>query len=66
MIGRQKRLKEVYEHLRQYYGIHTQTDFAEALKYSRVYISSAMNGTTVIREYSFSRSEKEAILNLYP
>ena len=44
MIGRQKRLKEVYEHLRKYYGIHTQTDFAEALKYSRVYISSAMNG----------------------
>lgn len=44
MIGRQKRLHEVYEHLRKFFGIHTQTDFAEVLKYSRVYISSALNG----------------------
>lgn len=44
MIGRQKRLHEAYEHLRQFFGIHTQTDFAEVLKYSRVYISSALNG----------------------
>lgn len=44
MIGRHKRLHEVYEHLRKFFGIHTQTDFAEALKYSRVYISSALNG----------------------
>ena len=44
MIGRQKRLHEAYEHLRKFFGIHTQTDFAEALKYSRVYISSALNG----------------------
>lgn len=44
MIGRQKRLHEVYEHLRKYQDIHTQTDLAESLGYSRVYISSAMNG----------------------
>ena len=44
MIGRQKRLHEVYEHLRKFFGVHTQIDFAEALKYSRVYISAAMNG----------------------
>ena len=44
MIERQKRLHEVYNHLREFYGVHTQTDFAKALKYSRVYISSAMNG----------------------
>lgn len=44
MIDRQKRLKEVYEHLRTYQGIHTQIDFAEALHYSRVYISAALNG----------------------
>ena len=44
MSERQKRLHEVYEHLRENYGIHTQTDFAELLNYSRVYISAAMNG----------------------
>lgn len=44
MIERQKRLHEVFEHLRKHFGIHTQTDFAEAIKYSRIYISSAMNG----------------------
>jgi transcriptional regulator with XRE-family HTH domain len=45
MIDRQKRLHEVYEYLRENFPIHTQSDFAEALKYSRVYISAAMNGT---------------------
>ena len=44
MISREKRLHEVFEHLRKFFGIHTQTDFAVALKYSRVYISSALNG----------------------
>lgn len=44
MIERQKRLKEVYEYVRKNFGIHTQTDFAEALKYSRPVISSALNG----------------------
>ena len=44
MVSREKRLHEVFEHLRKFFGIHTQTDFAVALKYSRVYISSALNG----------------------
>ena len=44
MIVRQKRLHEVYDHLREFCGVHTQTDFAKSIKYSRVYISSAMNG----------------------
>jgi len=44
MIERQKRLKEVYDHLRKYFGVHTQTDFADAIKYSRPVISSALNG----------------------
>ena len=44
MVPRGKRLHEVFEHLRKFFGIHTQTDFAVALKYSRVYISSALNG----------------------
>ena len=44
MVSRKKRLHEVFEHLRKFFGIHTQTDFAVALKYSRVYISSALNG----------------------
>ena len=44
MIQRQKRLKEVYDYLRKYFGIHTQTDFADAIRYSRPVISSALNG----------------------
>ena len=44
MDSREIRLHEVFEHLKKFFGIHTQTDFAVALKYSRVYISSALNG----------------------
>ena len=44
MNERQKRLNEVYEHLRRYYGIHTKTGFAEALHYGRTSLSAAMNG----------------------
>ena len=44
MNGRQKRLIEVYDHLRRYYGIHSKTGFAEALKYGRTSMSAAMNG----------------------
>ena len=44
MIERQKRLIEVYEHLRRYFGIHTKTGFAEALHYGRTSMSAAMNG----------------------
>ena len=44
MNERQKRLIEVYEHLRKYYGIHTKTGFADALHYGRTSMSAAMNG----------------------
>lgn len=44
MIERQKRLIEVYEYLRRYFGIHTKTGFAEALKYGRTSMSAALNG----------------------
>ena len=44
MNERQKRLIEVYEHLRRYYGIHTKTGFAEAIHYGRTSLSAAMNG----------------------
>jgi hypothetical protein len=44
MNKRQKRLIEVYEYLRKYYGIHTKTGFAEALHYGRTSMSAAMNG----------------------
>ena len=41
---RADRLKEVYEYVRKRFPIHTQSDFAERLKYNRAYISSAMHG----------------------
>jgi regulator of replication initiation timing len=40
----QKRLNEVFEHVRKYYGIHTQEDFAKYLEYGRTSISAALNG----------------------
>ena len=43
-MGRADRLKEVYEYVRKRFPIHTQSDFAERLKYNRTYISSAMHG----------------------
>ena len=42
--NKQKRLQEVYDHLRRWYGIHTQTDFANSMRYSRNAISLALNG----------------------
>ena len=44
MLDRQKRLNEVYEHLHNYFSIHTKGDFADSIKYARAYISSALNG----------------------
>ena len=44
MIGRQKRLIEVYEYVRKHCGIHTQKDFAESLGKSRNAITLALNG----------------------
>lgn len=44
MNERQKRLIEVYEHLRRFFDIHTKSGFAEALHYGRTSLSAAMNG----------------------
>lgn len=44
MLDRQKRLNEVYEHLHNYFSIHTKGEFADSVKYARAYISSALNG----------------------
>ena len=44
MSNKQKRLQELYDHLRRWYGIHTQTDFANSMRYSRNAISLALNG----------------------
>ena len=44
MTTKQERLKEVYNHLRSHFGIHTQIDFAEAIRITRPALSSAMNG----------------------
>ena len=62
MVSRGKRLHEVFEHLRKFFGIHTQTDFAVALKYSRVYISSALNGN----EKNLTDKLFENICEAYP
>ena len=45
MNERQKRLIEVYEHLRRYFGIHTKTGFAEALHYGRTSLSAAISAS---------------------
>ena len=44
MLDRQKRLIEVYEYARKSLAIHTQTDFAKAIGFSRPVVSSAING----------------------
>ena len=53
MIERQKRLIEVYEHLRRYFGIHTKTGFAEetqeeTIKKNVVAIAAATFPKTII------------------
>ena len=42
--GMQKRLHEVFAHVRKHYDIHTQDDFAQYIGYGRTSISAAMNG----------------------
>lgn len=44
MNTRQNRLIEVYNYLRRYYGIHTKTDFANAINYGRTSVSAAFGG----------------------
>jgi hypothetical protein len=43
-MSRKEKLKEVYEYVRAHFNIHTQSGFADVIKYNRAYISSAMNG----------------------
>ncbi len=40
----QRRLHEVFAHVRKHYDIHTQEDFAQYIGYGRTSISAAMNG----------------------
>lgn len=65
MKERQKRLIEVYEHLRKYYGVHTKTGFAEAVKYGRTSMSSAMNGNELYLTDSLFRSICLAYPNVF-
>lgn len=44
MNTKKDRLNEVYEHLRNNFGIHTKTQFASVLKITQPALSSAMNG----------------------
>ena len=59
---RQKRLMEVYEHLRQHFGIHTKTDLAKELKYGRTSFSAAING----KEEYLTDELFESICDKYP
>lgn len=44
MSTRKERLNEVYQYLRQHHGIHTKTEFADAIQMKRPGLYSAMNG----------------------
>lgn len=56
MKDRQKRLTEVYEYLRQKGGIHTKTQFAEAIGFGRTSMSAALNGKEVYLTDSLFKS----------
>lgn len=43
-VERQERLKKAYEYIRNNYGIHTQIEFAAAIKKSRNAVTLALNG----------------------
>ena len=53
-MTRKERLREVYEYVRSHFPVHSQSDFAAALKYNRAYISSAMNGNEKILLTNYS------------
>lgn len=64
---KQERLREVYEHLRKHFGVHTQIDFAKALGLTRPAISSAMNGNEAyLTNNLFKRicAEYQGVFNL--
>lgn len=46
MTGRQQRLTEVFDYVHNNCNIHTKTDFAAKLDYSRPVVSLALNGDT--------------------
>ena len=62
MTNRKERLTEVYDHLREHHGIHTQIDFAVALGYSRPVISSALNGN----ELALTDKLFQKVCEVYP
>ena len=62
MNERQKRLIEVYDYVRQYFGIHTKSGFAEAIDYGRTSLSAALNGN----EKYLSDNLFENICKTYP
>lgn len=59
---RQKRLIEVYDHLRRFYGVHTKTGFADAVHYGRTSMSAALNG----KELYLTDNLFENICRAYP
>ena len=65
MKERQKRLIEVYEYLRKPYNVHTKTGFAEAVKYGRTSMSSAMNGNDLYLTDGLFRSICLAYPNVF-
>ena len=64
-MAREDRLNEVYEYVRSHFPIHTQADFAEALKYNRAYISSAMHGNEKNLTDKLFRNICEAFPNVF-
>ena len=66
MNNRQKRLIEVYDHVRTYYGVHTQGDFADAIGYSRPVVSSALNGSVEVKDKMFHSINRQfpSVFNL--
>ena len=62
MNERQKRLIEVFEHLRKYFGVYNKTKFAEAVKFGRTSMSAALNGNEDYLTDKFFKS----ICNVYP
>ena len=65
MKERQRRLIEVYEYLRKHYNVHTKTGFAEAVKYGRTSMSSAMNGNDLYLTDGLFRSICLAYPNVF-
>ena len=65
MKERQKRRIEVYEYLRKHYNVHTKTGFAEAVKYGRTSMSSAMNGNDLYLTDGLFRSICLAYPNVF-